>query len=727
MCVNVQTDPNHCGACNMRCTAPTGGSTTCEGGMCRPSCTGSTQIVCGGACVDAQSSTAHCGRCDNACPTPANGTAACTNGTCGVGTCNPGFANCDGNAANGCETNLNDTVAHCGRCGNACPTPANGTAVCTSGTCGVGTCNPGFANCDGNAANGCETNLNDSTTHCGRCGNACPTPANGTAVCTSGTCGVGTCNPGFANCDGNAANGCETNLNDSTAHCGRCGNACPTPANGTAACTSGTCGVGTCNPGFANCDGNAANGCETNLNDSTAHCGRCGNSCGPGVVCTAGICGSGSVRAGSGELGHVQVDPDRDEVYFTQRSPGILFRMRMDGTGLTRFAEFGTGGYGLSGLTLTSEAVYVSTYDNYSIERVARVTGAITRVTSTSFQAAGLDHDGAQLWMTDWSGSIHRRPLSGGAITTFATGLPSRLFGFFLGTGPDDRIYLTAGHSGARDAGEIFSLDRAGGDRRRLASLLSYPVQVTADARHVYATNYYGHRGSIARAPRATLEGGARFIGGATGAIGVAVAANRLYWTNSSAPEVRWMGLTPTCPARWAVETMGTNVTLSNGNRTVSGTAPGCAGGVLGSDWRTTGRYYFEHVAVRDGGTSDARCPVAVGVSSADGEKAAIWYGYLGNTSYLSRGSVACTAAGPPTVYVDSGDVMGVAWDASARLVRFYRNGTLAFSCTLPEGVYYPVANHCNDATYHCAGTTNFGEAPFRHAPPSGFGPLCAP
>jgi hypothetical protein len=70
--------------------------------------------------------------------------------------CDAGVADCDRNPANGCETDLTATVAHCGMCGRACATGANATGACASAMC-TSTCNPGFADCDGNAANGCES------------------------------------------------------------------------------------------------------------------------------------------------------------------------------------------------------------------------------------------------------------------------------------------------------------------------------------------------------------------------------------------------------------------------------------------------------------------------------------------------------------------------------------------------------------------------------------------
>jgi len=46
-----------------------------------------------------------------------------------------------------------------------------------------------------------------------------------------------------------------------------------------------------CSAGFADCDGNTANGCEADLN-GTAHCGRCGAGCAMGQACVGGSCSS---------------------------------------------------------------------------------------------------------------------------------------------------------------------------------------------------------------------------------------------------------------------------------------------------------------------------------------------------------------------------------------------------------------------------------------------------
>lgn len=66
-------------------------------------------------------------------------------------------ADCDGDPANGCETNTASSVDHCGACGVACPAPTgpDAAATCTNGVCGA-TCTDGAVDCDGNLMNGCS-------------------------------------------------------------------------------------------------------------------------------------------------------------------------------------------------------------------------------------------------------------------------------------------------------------------------------------------------------------------------------------------------------------------------------------------------------------------------------------------------------------------------------------------------------------------------------------------
>ncbi len=248
------------------------------------------QTFCAGVCVSLSTSANNCGVCGNICNTQ-NGTPGCVGGNCVVAGCNTGYADCDANPANGCETATTSDINNCGGCGIVCGMALNGTAGCGGGHCQVVSCNPGYADCDAAFANGCETHTATDLNNCGFCGHACGTPANGTAGCSSGNCFVVACNPGFADCDGSFGNGCETHTSADVNNCGTCGHACGNPANGTAGCASGTCQVILCNSGFADCDGNFANGCETSTSANNSNCGTCGHTCNTSTSqCTNGSC-----------------------------------------------------------------------------------------------------------------------------------------------------------------------------------------------------------------------------------------------------------------------------------------------------------------------------------------------------------------------------------------------------------------------------------------------------
>jgi hypothetical protein len=227
-CVSLANDPEHCGRCGRSC-----GTGACRAGVCIPSdpcAEGSTR--CDGRCVDTRTSSLHCGTCGRDCAQVPGADGTCEAGRC---RCAIGRADCDGDPGNGCETFLADDPAHCGACGARCD-PAHGRVACMAGACSVRACDALWGDCDGNTRNGCETPLTTAS-HCGSCDVACVTPANASAVCVVGTstrCSFA-CSLGFADCDSNPSNGCETDLATSLRHCGRCN----APCNGT--CVAGVC------------------------------------------------------------------------------------------------------------------------------------------------------------------------------------------------------------------------------------------------------------------------------------------------------------------------------------------------------------------------------------------------------------------------------------------------------------------------------------------------------
>jgi hypothetical protein len=293
--VDTTSDGAHCGGCGTAC----GNATTCQSGACSTAvCVGGhadCNALPGDGCETTPASDSnHCGACGHACSF-ANAAPRCTDGACGFSVCDEGFADCDGQQANGCEVALSNDPSHCGGCDVRC-TYAHATGVCGNSACALGACDAGWANCDGNPANGCEASLTDSLANCGACGTVCETRPNATTTCGAGTCGFA-CDATHADCDGNPANGCEVSLTDSLANCGACGNTCTQGRS----CVAGSCSATACTAGQANCDGVDLNGCEVTLATDAAHCGSCQNACAfanAGAACANGACAMGSCHAG---------------------------------------------------------------------------------------------------------------------------------------------------------------------------------------------------------------------------------------------------------------------------------------------------------------------------------------------------------------------------------------------------------------------------------------------
>lgn len=337
-CVNLASEPQHCGACNNVCSAERGApacsASACTLGACDAQW-GNCNASASDGCETPLVTTSDCGACGTACSSP-TGLLSCASGTCQIDDCNPGLDDCDGTVGNGCEADLRSTTScgscamvcsgatplcgvdgetteclaacvepapdacgdrcfdtssdpdHCGGCGLSCVLP-DATARCDDGECLVAACtDPNLGDCDGVGSNGCETDLTTTVEHCGACGNACIAGPGEMARCLASECAT-MCPPGFDDCDGLPENGCEQEVN-TLEHCGACNAACA-PANATGTCNDGSCDVATCNVGFDDCDGTDTNGCEARLMTDRNNCGSCNFRCsGPMRNCCNGTC-----------------------------------------------------------------------------------------------------------------------------------------------------------------------------------------------------------------------------------------------------------------------------------------------------------------------------------------------------------------------------------------------------------------------------------------------------
>lgn len=182
-CLNLQADVANCGACGHACTTTVPNAhATCVAGVCSSACNGG-YTLCNGACVS------------NVCP---DGQVLHLD-TCTC-QCPAGTTNCGGSCVS-----LATDVNNCGACGNVCQKGPNATGVvCGAGVCRVTGCEPGFADCDRDASNGCEANPMNGTdiNNCGGCGYECHPPDGPyimAAICVSGECSF-ICEPGYTRC-----------------------------------------------------------------------------------------------------------------------------------------------------------------------------------------------------------------------------------------------------------------------------------------------------------------------------------------------------------------------------------------------------------------------------------------------------------------------------------------------------------------------------------------------
>ncbi len=280
--------------------------------------------------IDLSSDSDNCGACGNHCPEVdfrGLGRTSCVDGVCQL-TCLSGFADCNGLVDDSCETPIVDDVNNCGGCGIVC------ADICMDGICGCRGGTPDF--CD----QGC-TNLDTDNWNCGSCGEVCPESTdpppppewNAAHGCLGGKCNKLGCIPPWRDCNGDilhpSGDGCESDTSSDVANCGGCGQACAageTCFNGVCECHCGStcfqemlnldpqncgacghecpaadhaspvCHEGICEtrclPGWGDCDGRSANGCETNLADDPFNCGGCGVRC-DGIekqACVEGQC-----------------------------------------------------------------------------------------------------------------------------------------------------------------------------------------------------------------------------------------------------------------------------------------------------------------------------------------------------------------------------------------------------------------------------------------------------
>jgi hypothetical protein len=352
VCRDVGNDSANCGGCGIAC----GFGARCVAGSCvgTMACNGGPvcdagQVCCLDGCQDLRSDFRNCGGCGRTC---AAGN-VCVDGACRpTNACGPGGLCARGQLC--CDSRCIDVLSdrvNCGACGLRC----GDTQRCTAGRCESPGCGDGGACAAGSVCcvDRCA-DLQTDPTNCGACGLTCRAGQECAAgLCTTPPMGCGggpACDPGRQCCGVFCVD-----VSGDAANCGACGRACVAPPGTSVTCRASTCVVGSCLPGFADCNGQSADGCEVNTGSDALNCGRCGAVCMAGATCSDGVCG----RPSSGAEG--AFNPTVNPTYLR---PGVHnFTTINVPAGVVVFVAGGGADNGTLDLRATSDVVVDGTID----------------------------------------------------------------------------------------------------------------------------------------------------------------------------------------------------------------------------------------------------------------------------------------------------------------------------------------------------------------------------
>lgn len=236
---------------------------------------------------------------------------------------------------------------------------------------------------------------------------------------------------------------------------------CPSVPGANSYCAAGTCTFD-CQTDYDDCDNNAANGCEVNLNSDANNCGQCGHSC------CGGTCGSGACQIHDTGIyaNNFAYSVDSDDIY----------------------SGFGT-----------------------TVSKTPRLGGATTTVATTTTTVVGITTTSQNIfWSTSGSSIplvhpvIQSKPLADGLTTTYGSpGSSNSASGDYLVTTDDDVFFRSTSyntisywHYGANTPVPIYS------------GSYTYEAPFVTDGQYVYAT--YASYGASNQKPivRVPIHGG---------------------------------------------------------------------------------------------------------------------------------------------------------------------------------------------------------------------------
>src|SRR3989344_4541744 len=202
------------------------------------------------------------------------------------------------------------------------------------------------------------------------CGGSCGTCSGSTPNCINYQCSVNTCTP---SCVGKqcGSDGCS----------GSCGT-CLLPNSVSSCSASYQCIISSCNTGYANCDSNTTNGCETLLG-TISNCASCGNQCSTGQTCTNNVCVTPSTPP-TATIINVYASASQDSEHLPVKTLDRIF------SDTSRWAAEGDGQWITYELNQTASVSYVRLAFYYSTQRYFDIQYSTNNATWINTSAYGL-------------------------------------------------------------------------------------------------------------------------------------------------------------------------------------------------------------------------------------------------------------------------------------------------------------------------------------------------
>jgi len=170
-----------------------------------------------------------------------------------------------------------------------------------------------------------------------------------------------------------------------------------------------------------------------------------------------------------------------------------------------------------------------------------------------------------------------------------------------------------------------------------------------------------------------------------------------------------------------AIAIVSPTASISDGNLTATVGRTGVTG-LYSTMGLASGKFYWE--VTYNSGYANALCVGVnqvgnISTSAGAGLFTVNSVGYYGGSGNVYNNSSSPTAYGSAYTY---GDVVGVALDATAGTITFYKNNTSQGALTLPTQVSPWMAVLDNGASGGTqSASINFGQQPFKYTPPSGY------